>query len=111
MVKALYGMLTSALQFYRQLKNDIEETGFQINPYDPYVANMIVNGKQQTIAWHVDDIKSSHKDKEVNAKFLKLLETKYGSNKVGKVKYNQRKIHQYLGMELDYSKKEIFALT
>ena len=35
MVKALYGMLPSALLFYKRFKNDIEEIGFQINPYDP----------------------------------------------------------------------------
>ena len=39
MVKALCGMLTSALLFYKRFKNDIEEIGFQINPYDPCVAN------------------------------------------------------------------------
>ena len=57
MMKALYGMLTSALLFYKQFKNDIEEIGFHINPYDTCVANKIVNGRQQTIVWHIDDIK------------------------------------------------------
>ena len=46
MVEALYGMLTLALTFYEQFKNDIEEIGFQINPYEPCVANKIVNGGQ-----------------------------------------------------------------
>ena len=42
MVKALYGTLTSALLFYKQFKNDIEEIGFQINPYEPCIDNKIV---------------------------------------------------------------------
>ena len=34
--------------------NDLENEGFVINPYDPCVANKIVDGKQFTVAWHVD---------------------------------------------------------
>ena len=39
--------------------------GFKLNPYDPCVANKIVHGKQLTIAWHVDDLKVSHKKYQV----------------------------------------------
>ena len=38
--------------------------GFIINPYDPYVANMMINGKQMTITWHVNKLKISHVDKK-----------------------------------------------
>ena len=46
MNKALYGLLKSALDFYNKLRGDLEENGFAVNPYDPCVANKIVNGKQ-----------------------------------------------------------------
>jgi hypothetical protein len=49
MHKALYGMLRSALLFYRKLVGDLEGDGWIINPYDPCVANRMVNGKQQTV--------------------------------------------------------------
>ena len=52
MVNALYGMLTSAFPFYKQFKNDIEEIGFQINPYDPCIANKIVNEKTNNYMVH-----------------------------------------------------------
>jgi hypothetical protein len=52
-LKALYGMLQSSLLFYKKLKKDLEDTGFIINPYDPCVANRLVNGTQQTLTWHV----------------------------------------------------------
>jgi len=39
MQKAIYGLLRSALLFYRKLVADLESTGFIINPYDPCVAN------------------------------------------------------------------------
>ena len=40
--------------------------GFEINPYNPCVVNKRVNGKQLTVMWHVDDVKSSHVDSKVN---------------------------------------------
>ena len=58
--KALYGLLRSALLFYRNMVKDIEGYGFQIKPYDPCVANKMINCKQMTVLWHVDDLKVSH---------------------------------------------------
>ncbi len=58
--KALYGMMKSALLFYRKLVSELQEMGFEINPYDPCVANKTVNGTQMTIRWHVDDLMISH---------------------------------------------------
>ena len=55
--KVLYGMLRAALLFYRKLRADLEDMGFEINPYDPCVANKIVNGSWCTVMWHVDDLK------------------------------------------------------
>ena len=54
--KALYGLLQSALLFYRKLRYEQEEFGFEVNPYDPCVANKMINGLQMTVTWHVDDI-------------------------------------------------------
>jgi hypothetical protein len=56
MLKALYGMLQSALWFYTKFKKDIEQINFVLNPYEPCVANRMINGHQHTIKWHVDDI-------------------------------------------------------
>ena len=58
--KALYGMLKSALLFYRKLHNDLENVGFKLNLYDPCMANKIVHGSQMTKILHVDDLKISH---------------------------------------------------
>ena len=62
LLKALYGLLRSALLFYKKLRGDLENMGFEINPYDPCVANMEINGFQMTVTWHVDNLKVSHKD-------------------------------------------------
>ena len=60
--KALYGMLKSALLFYQKLRSNFEEMQFKINPYDPCMANKVINGSQMMITWHVDDLKISHKN-------------------------------------------------
>ena len=59
--KALYGMLRAALLFYKRLRSDLENMGLEVNPYDPCVANKMMNGSQTTRCWHVDDLKVSHK--------------------------------------------------
>jgi hypothetical protein len=48
MLKAIYGMLQSSLLYYKKFCKDIESIGFEANPYDPRVANHIVNGRQHT---------------------------------------------------------------
>jgi replication fork clamp-binding protein CrfC len=98
-------MLQALLLFYKKLRKDLEEISFKVNPYDPCVAHRIINGKQLTITWHVDDQKSSHEDPKVNDEFHKWLDTKYGDKKVGKGKAVRDNKHEYLGMILDYSNK------
>ena len=87
--------------FYNKLRKDLEDSGFVVNPYDPCVANKEVRGSQITVVWHVDDMKISHKQPEVVSSFMEYIEKKYGS--IGKVKVTRGKIHEYLGMTLDYS--------
>jgi hypothetical protein len=49
LLKALYGTLQASFLFYKKLKKDLESLGFKINPYDPCVANQIIDGKQQMV--------------------------------------------------------------
>jgi hypothetical protein len=103
LLKALYGTLVAALLFYKKLKKDLESIGFKINPYDSCVANRVVNGKQHTVTWHVDDLKSSHVDPKVNDEFLKWLDKIYGDPKIAPVTATRGKIHDYLAMKLDFT--------
>ena len=77
-LQALYGMLVAAILWYQKLQKDLESIGFKINPYDPCVANQIVQGRQHTVVFHVDNLKYSHADKKVNTEFLKWLNNMYG---------------------------------
>jgi hypothetical protein len=62
--KALYGMMKSALLFYKKPVVEFQEMGFEINPYNPCIANKMVNGMQMTIRWHADDLMVSHLNQE-----------------------------------------------
>ena len=103
MKKSLYGMLLSSLLFYKHFHKDLESIGFVVNPYDIFVANRTIIGHQQTVTWHVDDIKAIHISPEVNKEFFNWCEEKYGSDLNGHVKVVNGKIHEYLAMKLDYS--------
>jgi hypothetical protein len=103
LLKALYGMMNASLLYYKKFVEDIKEIGFELNPYDPCVANRMVDGKQHTLTWHVDDVKSSHVDPKVNDEFHSWLTEKYASDDIGKVKVSRGKRHDYLGMILDFS--------
>ena len=104
-LRALYGMIKSPLLFYRKLRKDLEEAGFKINPYDICVANKLVNGKQFTVMWHVDDLKISHVEKAVVDNFIEWARHKYEDSKITKLKPSRGKVHDYLGITLDYTTK------
>jgi hypothetical protein len=97
--KALYGMMKSTLLFYRKLVAELHDMGFKINPYDPCIANKMVNGTQMTVRWHVDDLMISHTSQDNIMAFVKKIKDIYGENLAEKV----GTVHDYLGMTFNYS--------
>jgi hypothetical protein len=69
----------SALLFYQKLVADLISIDFKINPYDPCFAKKIINGKQLTICWHVDDLFLGHEDSTVVSNFLQWLSSCYNT--------------------------------
>jgi len=47
--------------------------GFEINPYDPCVANKMVNGTQMTIIWDIDDLMISHLSQDEITKVVQQI--------------------------------------
>ena len=75
LLKALYGTLRAARLFWQKLsKQLIDEWGFIPNKYDDCVVTKMVNGKQMTVVWHVDDLKVSHGDTTEVEKFIQQME-------------------------------------
>jgi hypothetical protein len=92
-------MMKSALLFYRKLVGELRSMGFEINPYDPCVANKMVNGSQMTIRWQVDDLMISHLKQEEIMQVVQQIKDIYGKI----LKENVGTAHDYLGMTFDYS--------
>jgi hypothetical protein len=105
--KALNGCLRSALLFYLKFDGDIELRGFTLNSYDPCVANRVINGKQFTVVWHVDDIKMSHADEKEVCRLITWLKSVYGED----IRVSRGKVHDYLGMTLDFTNKVEVKIT
>ena len=55
--KDIYGKLEASLLFSGKYSKILEEMGYQRNEYDWCVMNKIIDNKQCTIIWHVDDLK------------------------------------------------------
>ena len=78
-VKALYGCIESALLWYNLFLDKLTKLGFKVNEYDRCVANKMINGKQCTIVWYVDDVKVSHVDETVVSDITKYTQKEFGN--------------------------------
>ena len=94
--KTLYGTVTAARLFWENITEKLIKYGLELNPYDECVANALINGSQCTIAWHVDDLKISHKDESVINDILTYLSGFYGELSI--TKGNK---HTYVGMDIE----------
>jgi hypothetical protein len=106
LLNALYGIMKGALLYYQRFAGDLKSIGFIINPYDPCVANKTVKGNQLTVVWHVDDLKVSHLLEAIVTKMANWLKATYErlfEDGSGKMKITRGKVHEYLGMTLNFT--------
>ena len=109
LLKALYGTLRAARLFWEKLSKQLQKWGFVPNPYDSCVMNKSVNGKTLTVAWHVDDLKISHLQTSVVDNFIEQMDAEFG--KEAPLNVSRGKVHDYLGMTLDFSKPGQVTVT
>ena len=62
LTKAVYGTLLGSIIFCNKLLKQLEDWGFEKNPYDKCTWNKTVDGKQFTVQAHIDDLIAAHKD-------------------------------------------------
>ena len=98
LIKALYGCVKSALLWYELFSTMLEGMCFEINPYDPCIANCKIDDEQCTIAWCVDDTKISHVDQGVVSRVVQQIEGHFG-----KMTVTRGKEHTFLGMNIEYT--------
>ena len=63
--------------------------------------NKIIDKKQCTILWHVDDLKTSHFEPAVVSSVHTEIDAEYA--KISKMTITRGKLHKYLRMTIDYS--------
>ena len=95
--KALYGCMKSAIIWYVTFVETLKGLGFQLNPYDPCVANLTVDDETLTIVWYVDDCKISHKDPKVVDWLIAEIEKRHD-----KMTVTRGKKHVFVGMTIEF---------
>ena len=101
LAKALYGCVRSALLWYQLFSSTLQQMGFELNPYDPCVANATIRDKQCTIVWYVDDNKISHQDPNVVTDVIQRIEQHFG-----KMSVTRGDEHDFLGMRIVFDKEQ-----
>ena len=95
LLKALYGCIKLALLWYNLFTDTLKEMGFELNPYDNCVANKMIDGKQCTIIWWVDDNYISHVSDGVLDMVISKIKERFGTMAV-----TRGEEHVFLGMKL-----------
>lgn len=103
--RALYGTIEAAELFYDNLSSTLKKGGYIVNTYDSEF-NKYYRGKQVTIVIHIDDLKISSEDEYAVRNTVEYLNKVYK-----KINVNYGKVHDYLGMNLDYSEIIFVKIT
>ena len=89
-------MMQAALLWYETYTTCLKINGFKLCKYDPCIAKKMINEKQCTIAWHVDDSKISHVDPGVVTNVIRMIEERFNE-----VTVSRGKTHTFLGMDIE----------
>ena len=78
LLKALYRTLRAARLFWEKLQAKlVTDWGLTPNWYDSCMVNKNMDGKQLTMAWHVDDLRVSHEKEEVLDEFIGMMQKEF----------------------------------
>ena len=74
LIKALCGCIRSALLWYELISSTLQGMGFELNPYNICITNKMIDRKQCTMVWYVDDNKVSHIYHQIVTSVIKAIE-------------------------------------
>ena len=77
-LRDIYECIESALLWYKLYSEMLKGMVFVIYPYDRCVANKMMNGKQCTIVWYLDDKNWSYVNPNVVTYILELIKEHFG---------------------------------
>lgn len=95
LVRALYGCVQSARLWYIKLRDALSSLGFEANVYDLCTFNKTIDGKQLSIAFHVDDLFITCVSEASIDNVISDLERLFAG-----VSATRGAIHSYLGMTI-----------
>lgn len=78
--KAVYGTLLGPILFYEKLAVQIHEWGYVMNPYNVRTFDEMVNGKQITVKFFVDNLHTSCENMSTIDSLIKDLNNKFKTN-------------------------------
>ena len=90
---------------YNLFLDELAKLGFKVNEYEICAVNKIINGKQCTLVWYVDDVKVSHVDEIVVSDIIKYLQKEFGNLTI-----TRGKKYQYLGMNMEFCENNKVAI-
>ena len=98
----VYGTLLGSILFYQKLSDQLYEWGYEQNPYDPCIFNTMINCKQLTIQFYVNNLKCSYLEKYDLDNLVKELNNVFHTSKkeFAETKGN---INKKLGLTIDFS--------
>ena len=97
--------MKSALLWCELFSISLKDIRFELNPYDKCVTNKMINDKQCTVTWYVNDNKISHIDKNVVSDIIKKTEARFG-----KMEVTRGDAHVLLGMNIVFRGSGTFSI-
>ena len=94
-LRAIYGCVESTLHWYTLYIDTLQKKGYVINPYAFCVSSKIIEGKQYTIVWFVDDNKAYHVKPKIIDKLISDLKLHFRDLVI-----TRGKKHSFLGMNI-----------
>ena len=99
-----------AILFYKKLATQLHNWDYIMNPYDSCTFNKMVNGKQITVQFIINDLHISCEDMGEIDKLIKDLNNKFRTN-FQELAVNKGKVHDYLGININYSNNNYIKFT
>jgi hypothetical protein len=96
--KALYGSIQAGLLWYKEISEFLHSQDFKSDPKNPCIFAKLDEAGKTLLSLFVDDLKVITTDEKRAAELHTALLAQYGA-----VKMHDGKIHNYLGMQFDYS--------
>ena len=89
--------MVASLLYYNKFTESLTSIGFEINPYNPCVANKAIDGSHITICFHIDEWKLIHRECKANDRMIKWIFQYYESifdGGSGKMSVSQGEVHK-----------------